>query len=183
MFKVNQNFMALPESYLFSEVAHRLSTFRKKYPDKDLVRMDIGDVSLPLPRVVVKALCAASEEMGTPEGFHGYGPEKGYSFLREKIAIYDYMERGIHTIDAEDIFISDGAKSDIGNFVDLFDNDIVIAVTDPGYPVYVDTNVLAGRGGNLKDGKWSGLTYLECSPENSFKPVLPDSPVDVIYLC
>ncbi|MDE6559136.1 MAG: LL-diaminopimelate aminotransferase, partial [Muribaculaceae bacterium] len=183
MFKVNNNYAELPESYLFSEVAHRLAAFREANPDREVIRMDIGDVSIPLGDVVVKALCKASEDMGTRTGFHGYGPEQGYLFLREKIARFDYKEHGIHTIGAEDIFVSDGAKSDLGNFVDMFGDDIRIAVTDPGYPVYVDTNVLSGRGGKLVDGKWSGLTYLECKPENGFKPQVPTDGVDVIYLC
>lgn len=183
MFKANKYYSELPESYLFSEVANRLKAFRNKKPEKEIIRMDIGDVSLPLPEIVVKALCDASINMGKSDGFHGYGPEQGYLFLREKIAEYDYRQRGITTIDADDIFISDGAKSDLGNLTDLFGENLKIAVTDPGYPVYVDSNVLAGRGGKLIDGRWSDLKYLECKPENSFKPEVPEEDVDVIYLC
>ncbi|MDE6273327.1 MAG: LL-diaminopimelate aminotransferase [Muribaculaceae bacterium] len=183
MFKANQNYSILPESYLFSEVAKRIKEYRDSHPDKEIVRMDIGDVSLPLPQVVVEALCNASREMGESATFHGYGPEQGYLFLREKIAENDYHNRGLLHIDADDIFISDGAKSDLGNLGDLFGPDMRIAVAEPGYPVYVDANVLAGRGGRLADGRWSGFTYLECTPENKFIPVIPDHKVDVIYLC
>lgn len=145
--------------------------------------MDIGDVSLPLPKIVVDAICEASQEMGESATFHGYGPEQGYKFLRDVIAKNDYSDRGIVSINADDIFISDGAKSDLGNLGDLFGPDMKIAVADPGYPVYVDANVLAGRGGDLVDGRWSGLVYLDCSPENDFLPSLPEEDIDIVYLC
>ncbi len=183
MFTANQNYSLLPESYLFSEVARRIREYREAHPEKEIVRMDIGDVSLPLPGVVVEALCKASREMGDSSTFHGYGPEQGYLFLREKIAKNDYHKRGISKIDVDDVFISDGAKSDLGNLGDLFGPEVKIAVAEPGYPVYVDANVLSGRGGHLIDGHWSGFTYLECKPENNFLPEIPSHPVDIIYLC
>lgn len=183
MFQANHYFEILPESYLFSEVARRIKTFKDNNPDNRVVRMDIGDVSLPLPKVVTDALHDAVNEMGESDTFHGYGPEQGYEFLRKAIAENDYEARGIHTISADDIFISDGAKSDLGNLTDLFGSNVRVAVAEPGYPVYVDSNVLAGRGGVCEDGKWSGFTYLECPPENDFLPLLPNDRADVIYLC
>lgn len=183
MFQANDSFSILPESYLFSEVARRIKAYSEANPGKDVVRMDIGDVSLPLPKVVTDAFHRAVDKMGSQDSFHGYGPEKGYAFLREAIAEYDYARRGITTIGADDIFISDGAKSDLGNLGDLFGDNVRIAVAEPGYPVYVDANVLAGRGGVEKDGRWSGFTYLECLPENGFRPSLPNDRADVIYLC
>ena len=183
MFQANENYAILPESYLFSEVARKLNEYKSAHPDKEVIRMDIGDVSLPLPKVIVDALCTASKEMGESATFHGYGPEQGYLFLREAIADGDYHARGLNHIGADDIFISDGAKSDLGNLGDLFGPDVKIAVAEPGYPVYVDANVLAGRGGQPVDGRWSNLEYLECNPENDFLPELPKEQADVIYLC
>lgn len=183
MFHANDNYAILPESYLFSEVARKLNEYRNAHPDKEVIRMDIGDVSLPLPKVITYAICEAAKEMGESSTFHGYGPEQGYSFLRESIAEGDYRQRGIDCIDAEDIFISDGAKSDLGNLGDLFGREVRIAVAEPGYPVYVDANVLAGRGGQENNGRWNRLIYLECKPENDFLPDLPIEQADVIYLC
>ena len=183
MFQANENYAILPESYLFSEVARKLNEYKTAHPDKEVIRMDIGDVSLPLPGIVVDALCSASKEMGKSATFHGYGPEQGYLFLREAIAEGDYHSRSLNHIGADDIFISDGAKSDLGNLTDLFGPDVKIAVAEPGYPVYVDANVLAGRGGRPENGRWSNLLYLECTPENNFLPELPNESVDVIYLC
>ncbi|MDE5652277.1 MAG: LL-diaminopimelate aminotransferase [Muribaculaceae bacterium] len=183
MFKANDNFAILPESYLFSEVARKIREFREANPDKELIRMDIGDVSLPLPAVVVDAMRDAATQMGESAGFHGYGPEQGYEFLRSLIAEHDYVRRGIECIGADDVFVSDGAKSDLGNFTDLFGKNVRIAVAEPGYPVYVDANVLAGRGGQEQSGRWSNFTYIECPASDGFRPSLPNDRADVIYLC
>ena len=183
MFLANRNYALLPETYLFSEVARRLREFSGAHPEEHVIRMDIGDVSLPLPEVVVGAMSEAVMEMGSAAGFHGYGPEQGYKFLRGAIARYDYNDRGIHSIDEDDIFISDGAKSDLANLGNLFGQNVRVGVPDPVYPVYVDSNVLSGRGGELVNGEWSGITYFAGSKENGFLPEIPTSEVDVIYLC
>ena len=183
MFIANNNYSLLPETYLFSEVARRLREFSEAHPESDIIRMDIGDVSLPLPSVVVNAMSEAIGEMGSQAGFHGYGPEQGYKFLRDAIAKYDYADRGIKTIDADDIFISDGAKSDLANLGDLFGENVRVGVPDPVYPVYVDSNVLSGRGGNLINEEWSGITYFSGSAINGFLPEIPENDVDIIYLC
>ncbi len=180
--RINDNFERLPENYLFSDVAHRLADYRKKHPDADIIRMDIGDVTLPLGFAVIKAMHDAVDEMASTETFHGYGPEQGYAFLREAIAEHDYNRHGI-AIGADEIFISDGAKSDLGNLGDIYSHDSVIAVADPGYPVYVDTAVMSGRGGELKNGRWSDIIYLECNEENGFIPKPPDKHADVVILC
>ena len=145
--------------------------------------MDIGDVSLPLPAPAIEAMHFALDEMGDSATFHGYGPEQGYPFLREAIAKGDYHDRGLSHIHPDDIFVSDGAKSDVGNMSDLFGPGVRVAVCDPAYPVYVDSNVIDGRAGVPVDGRWSKLTYLPCTPDNGFKPALPEGDVDVIYLC
>lgn len=185
MFTANQNFSKLPESYLFSEVGRRIKEYKKTHPGDDVIRMDIGDVSLPLPACVVKAMKHAAEEMGKSASFHGYGPEQGYLFLRELIVENDYKNRGISSIDADDVFISDGAKSDLANLGDLFGVNIRPAVVTPAYPVYIDSNVLSGRGGTMSDGRWSGITYLPANSASDFTPALPapGTRADVIYLC
>lgn len=185
MFTPNLNFTRLPESYLFSEVGRRIEQYKKTHPDAHVIRMDIGDVSRPLPSCVVEALKKASEDMGKSETFHGYGPEQGYLFLREIIAANDYQAKGIAGIEADDIFISDGAKSDLGNLGDLFGANVRPAIVSPAYPVYIDSNVLAGRGGQLVQGRWSGITYLPASESTMFTPRLPaeGTKADVIYLC
>lgn len=175
MFYANNNFTLLPESYLFSEVARKVADYRESHPDNNIIRMDIGDVSLPLPAPVIEAMQEAVTEMGKGETFRGYGPEQGYLFLRELIAQHDYNERGIATISADDIFISDGAKSDVGNIGDIFGSDTTIAIAEPAYPVYIDANIL--------DVRKSRISFLRCSPENDFKPEIPVTAVDVIYLC
>ena len=181
--KINENFEKLPESYLFSEVAHRLADYKKENPGVEVIRMDIGDVTLPIAPCVIDAMHRAVDEMGTKESFHGYGPEQGYQFLRDAIDIVDYRRRGID-IDADEIFISDGAKSDLGNLGDIYSSDSIIAVADPGYPVYVDTAVMSGRGGEmLPDGHWSNIVYLECDAANGFRPQVPDKHADVVILC
>lgn len=182
MIEVNDNFRLLPVSYLFSEVGRRVADFKASHPDREVIRMDIGDVTRPLFPCVVKVLHEAADELARPESFHGYGPEQGYSFLRDAIARYDYAEKGIH-IEANDIFVSDGAKSDLGNLGDIFSRNCKVAVMNPAYPVYVDDNVIDGRAGELIGNHWSNLVYLECDPENNFLPSLPEEKVDVIYLC
>lgn len=185
MFIANQNFNRLPKSYLFSEVAKKIKEYKVSNPDAEIIRMDIGDVSLPLPECVVEAMVKAATEMGRSETFHGYGPEQGYGFLRELVAEYDYRLRGISSVDVEDIFISDGAKSDLANLGDLFGSNVRPAIVTPAYPVYIDSNVLSGRGGQLSGSRWSGLTYLPAYADNNFSPILPaaGTKADVIYLC
>lgn len=182
MIKINENFLKLPESYLFSEVASRISKFREKNPGADIIRMDIGDVTLPLPETVINAMHKAVDDLATTERFRGYGPEQGYLFLREAIAENDYRQRGLG-ITPDEIFVSDGAKSDLGNLGDILGDNIKVAVADPGYPVYADSTVLRGLGGELKSGRWSRIEYLECNAENGFKPSLPEECPDLIYLC
>ena len=184
MTKVNQNFLKLPGSYLFSEIARRLSASTAEHPEAKMIRLGIGDVTRPLVPAVIEAMHKAVDEMGTFEGFHGYGPEQGYDFLREAIAKTDYAARGVD-IKPEEIFVSDGAKSDCGNIGDIFGEDNVVAVCDPVYPVYVDTNAMAGRAGEFQEelGKWSKLVYMPCVEENGFTPQIPQEKVDMIYLC
>lgn len=178
--KINDNFEKLPESYLFSTVARKLREYREANPGVEIIRMDIGDVTLPIPEASVCAMHKAVDDMADGSTFHGYGPEQGYSFLRDAIVAGDYEGLGIKP---EEIFISDGAKSDLGNLGDIYSRDSIVAVADPGYPVYVDSNVIDGRGGKLVDGKWSNFVYLDCTVENGFKPVPPAKHADVIFLC
>lgn len=184
MFTINENFCILPESYLFSEVARRINAFKESHPEADVIRMGIGDVTLPLCPAAIEAMHKAVDDEGASATFYGYGPEQGYPFLREAIAAHDYKSRGID-IDPSEIFVSDGAKSDTGNFGDILSTDNTVAVTDPVYPVYVDTNVMAGRAGNLSDGAWSKIQYLPVTAANNFVPEIPgdDNVPDVIYLC
>ena len=184
MAQINTNYQKLPGSYLFTEVGRRAAAYAAANPDRKLIRLGIGDVTRPLPPAVTAAMHAAVDEMGTAEGFHGYGPEQGYEFLRQAVARFDYQERGV-TIAPEEIFISDGAKSDCGNIGDIFGVDNVVAVCDPVYPVYVDTNAMAGRAGDFdeKTGMWSKLYYMPCVAENGFSPEIPKGKVDLIYLC
>ena len=182
MTAINENFQKLPGSYLFSEIARRVAAYEQEHPDKKLIRLGIGDVTRPLPEAVTAAMHRAVDDMATAGGFHGYGPEQGYDFLREAIARCDYQARNVD-IQPGEIFVSDGAKSDCGNIVDLFARENRVAVCDPVYPVYVDSNAMAGRAGEYADGKWDRLVYLPCNAENGFVPALPDKPVDVIYLC
>lgn len=183
MFRINDNYTKLPASYLFSEVARRVSAYQQANPGVEVIRMGIGDVTRPLCQAVIEALHKAVDDEAKSETFHGYGPEQGYSFLTEKIAEHDYRRRGIK-IDPDEIFISDGAKSDTGNIGDILAVSNKIAVTDPVYPVYIDTNVMAGRGGDLlENGQWSNIEYLPCNIHNGFVPALPKEAPDVIYLC
>lgn len=183
MILINQNFARLPQSYLFTEVGRRVGAYRAAHPEAGVISLGIGDVTLPLCRAVTEAMKKAVDDLSAPESFHGYGPEQGYPFLREKIALFDYKNNGIE-ISPDEIFVGDGAKSDIGNIVDLLAPDATIAVTDPVYPVYVDTNVMDGRAGELTDnGCWSRIVYLPCTQANDFVPQLPETAPDVIYLC
>ncbi|MCR5246773.1 MAG: LL-diaminopimelate aminotransferase [Paludibacteraceae bacterium] len=183
MVAINDNFQKLPGSYLFSEIAKRVALYKESNPSAKIIRMGIGDVTLPLCDAVIKAMHKAVDEMADPSTFHGYGPEQGYKFLIDTIIKNDFEPRGV-SVESDEIFISDGAKSDTGNIGDILGLGNVVAVTDPVYPVYVDTNVMAGRAGDLlADGRWSRIVYLPCTSENGFVPELPKQKVDVIYLC
>nr|WP_024838346.1 LL-diaminopimelate aminotransferase [Clostridium sp. 12(A)] len=184
MVKVNENYLKFPGSYLFSTIAKKVKAYIEANPDKKVIRLGIGDVTMPLAPSIVDALHGAVEEMGNAETFHGYAPDLGYSFLRETIAKEDYIKRGCQ-IEADEIFVSDGAKSDCGNIQEIFDESCIIAVCDPVYPVYVDSNVMAGRTGTYDEvtGKWSKVVYMPCTAENGFVPELPKEAADLIYLC
>lgn len=182
MAQVNENFLKVSESYLFVEVARRIRAYQETRPEAKIIKMGIGDVTRPIVPAVIEALHRAVDEMGTADGFRGYGPEQGYAFLRETILHHDYTARGIR-LDADEIFISDGAKSDTGNIGDILGAGNSVAVTDPVYPVYIDTNVMGGRAGDLLDGRYSRITYMPCTRENGFVPALPKHPADIIYLC
>ncbi|MEA4956646.1 LL-diaminopimelate aminotransferase [bioreactor metagenome] len=181
--KINENYLLLQNSYLFIEIARRVDEFQKNNPEINIIRMGIGDVTKPLTPTVLDAFKNAVSEMGNEETFMGYGPEQGYSFLAEAIIKNEFEPRGID-LDLDEVFISDGSKCDTGNIQEIFGLNNKIAVTDPVYPVYVDTNVMAGRSGPIKDdGMYEGLVYLPCIQENDFVPELPDEKVDIIYLC
>ncbi len=180
--KINNNFPLLPESYLFSTVAAKLREYKFAHPEADIIRMDIGDVTLPIPDSAIKAMHRAVEEMAAGATFHGYGPEQGYDFLRTVVAEEDYRLRGVE-IAPDEIFISDGAKSDLGNLGDIYCRDSIVAIPNPGYPVYADSNVMDGRGGAFIDGGWSRFVYLDYTPVTGFNPLPPDVHADVIFLC
>ncbi|MDX2213874.1 MAG: LL-diaminopimelate aminotransferase [Oculatellaceae cyanobacterium bins.114] len=183
MATVNDNYLKLKAGYLFPEIARRVNTFAAANPDAKIIRLGIGDVTEPLPEACRTAMIKAVEEMGDRATFQGYGPEQGYAWLREKIATDDFQARGCD-IDASEIFISDGSKCDTGNILDIFGNDNIIAVTDPVYPVYVDTNVMAGHTGPVNEaGEYEGLVYLPITAENHFTAEIPTQKVDLIYLC
>ncbi len=182
MIKINENYNKLQSSYLFSDIARRVSAFQAANPDQEIIRLGIGDVTRALPDACIQALHEAVDEMAVDASFRGYGPEQGYDFLREAIAKNDFQDRGCD-IEADEIFVSDSTKCDSGNFQELFATDVIVAVPDPVYPVYVDTNVMAGRTGAVSDGRYSGLVYLDGNRENGFLPSLPTEPVDLIYLC
>ena len=180
---VNDHFLKLPNNYLFADIAKKVNAFKALHPKTDIISLGIGDVTQPLCPAVIEALHRATDEMGTAAGFRGYGPEQGYDFLRDAILKNDFLTRGIH-LDRDEIFVNDGAKSDTGNFQELIRWDNSIAVTDPIYPVYIDSNVMIGRAGvKGDDGRWSNVIYLPCTAENGFVPELPSQRVDVIYLC
>lgn len=182
MVNINPHFDKLQKSYLFIDIARRVESFAQEHPDREIIKLGIGDVTRPLPPSVIAAMHEAVDEMGKPESFRGYGPEQGYGFLREAIAQADFRNRGV-PIDADEIIVSDGAKCDTGNFQELFSLDSLVAVTDPVYPVYVDTNVMAGRTGHSSDGRYDGLVYLEGNQDNGFVPPPPDEHADILYLC
>lgn len=184
MFKINQNYLKLPGSYLFSTIGEKVREYSLAHPDKNIIRLGIGDVTLPLAPAVIDALHQAVDDMGEKETFHGYAPELGYEFLRSKIAQKDYKSRGV-TIALDEIFISDGAKSDSGNIGDIFALDNKIAVCDPVYPVYVDANAMSGRTGTYDEitQRWSNVIYMPCTAKTNFAPELPKEEPDVIYLC
>jgi LL-diaminopimelate aminotransferase len=182
MIKINENFNKLQASYLFSDIAKRVASHQNAHPEQDVIKLGIGDVTRALPDACIKAMHAAVDEMASDASFRGYGPEQGYDFLREAIAKGDFQSRGCN-VDADEVFVSDGAKCDSGNFQEIFSNDITVAIPDPVYPVYVDTNVMAGRTGEAEGGRYNGLVYLEATKENGFIPQLPNAQVDLIYLC
>ena len=182
MIRINENYTKLKASYLFADIARRVSTYVTANPSKPVIRLGIGDVTEPLPPVCIEALHAETNEMGQRATFKGYGPEQGYAFLRDAIAQHDYAARGCK-IEADEIFVSDGSKCDCGNIQEIFSNDIRLAIPDPVYPVYVDTNVMAGRTGANVDGRYQGITYLESTPANGYVPSVPAVAADLIYLC
>lgn len=184
MFKINDNYLKLPGSYLFSNIAKKVAAFTEANPDKSIIRLGIGDVTQPLSPAIIDSLHRAVDEMGAKETFHGYAPDLGYEFLRNAIAQNDYRERDCD-ISADEIFVSDGAKCDSGNIQEIFALDNKIAVCDPVYPVYVDTNVMAGRTGTYDSAKetWSDVIYMPCTAENNFAPEIPKETPDIIYLC
>lgn len=180
---VNEHFLKLPGSYLFSDIAKKVNTFRITHPKQEVIRLGIGDVTRPLPPVCIEAMHKAVEEMADARTFRGYGPEQGYDFLIEAILKHDYLPRGIHFGPTE-IFVNDGAKSDTGNIGDILRHDNSVGVTDPIYPVYIDSNVMCGRAGVLEEnGQWSNVTYMPCTAENDFIPEIPDKRIDIVYLC
>lgn len=184
MFKINENYLKLPGSYLFSTVAKKEREYRAANPDKKIIKLSIGDVTQPIAPSIIEAMHKAVDEMGHAETFHGYAPDLGYEFLRSAIAAGDYKSRGVD-IAIDEIFVSDGAKCDSGNIQEILGLDNVIAVCDPVYPVYVDSNVMAGRTGtyNAETGNWSNVIYMPCTEENGFAPSLPKETPDIIYLC
>ena len=184
MYKINENYLKLPGSYLFSMIGKKVNEYFKAHPEQEIIRLGIGDVTQPLAPVVIEALHKAVDEMGKVETFHGYAPELGYEFLRQAIVENDYKKRGVN-IEVNEIFVSDGAKSDSGNIGDIFDIDNKIAVCDPVYPVYIDSNAMSGRTGSYdsETEKWSEVIYMPCTEETGFAPELPKEEPDIIYLC
>lgn len=182
MARINEHYLKLQGSYLFAEIARRVAKFKDDNPGADIIRLGIGDVTRPLAPAVIESLHAAVDEMAKVETFRGYGPEQGYEFLIRKIIEHDFIPRGVQ-LDVDEVFVSDGSKSDVGNIQEIFGTDNVVAITDPVYPVYLDTNVMAGRTGLYQDGRFKNIVYLPCNAENSFVPDLPKEKVDLIYLC
>ena len=179
---VNEHFLKLPNNYLFSDIAKKVNAFKVSHPKTDLIRLGIGDVTRPLPQASIEAMHKAVDELANKETFHGYGPEQGYDFLIDAVIRNDYTPRGVY-LEPGEVFISDGAKSDTGNIGDILRHDNSIGVTDPIYPVYIDSNVMCGRAGILEDGRWSNVVYLPCLSENNFVPEIPDRRIDILYLC
>jgi LL-diaminopimelate aminotransferase len=182
MIKINEHYLKLQASYLFSNIAKRVTAFQEVNPDREIIKLGIGDVTRALPQACISAFHQAVDEMADDATFHGYGPEQGYAFLREKIAENDFKAAGTD-ISADEIFVSDGAKCDTGNIQEIFSGDNTIAIPDPVYPVYLDTNVMAGRTGAYNDGRYDGIVYLEGTRDNGFIPDIPSQKVDLIYLC
>ena len=183
MVQVNENYLKLKAGYLFPEIAKRVKIYSQSNKSAEIIKLGIGDVTEPLPRACIEAMAKALDDMGTKDGFRGYGPEQGYSWLREKISEHDFISRGCQ-ISPEEIFVSDGSKCDSSNILDILGKDNSIAVTDPVYPVYVDSNVMTGRTGDaLENGTYQGLTYLAINEGNNFLPELPEKKVDILYLC
>ncbi|MGI6092678.1 MAG: LL-diaminopimelate aminotransferase [Veillonellaceae bacterium] len=180
---INEHYLKLPGSYLFAEIGRRVAKFKDENPEANIIRLGIGDVTRPLPPAAIEGMHKAVDEMADEKTFRGYGPEQGYDFLIQKIIGTDYAPRGI-SLDVDEVFISDGSKSDVGNIQEIFGLNNTVAITDPVYPVYLDTNVMAGRTGELQqDGRFGKVIYLVCNAENSFKPALPTERADLIYLC
>jgi LL-diaminopimelate aminotransferase len=180
---INEHYLKLRSNYLFSEIARRVRDFQDAHPDARIIRLGIGDVTQPLPPTVIRALHEAVDEMGRAETFRGYGPETGYDFLTALVAKHEYAARGV-PIAPDEIFVSDGSKSDSGNIQEIFAADATVALTDPVYPVYLDSNVMAGRAGTAGErGRYDRVVYLPCTADNGFQPPLPDRPVDMVYLC
>lgn len=179
---VNSHFLLLPPSYLFADIAKKVNAFKAAHPELRVISLGIGDVTRPLCPAVIEAMHRAVDEMSNQATFRGYGPEQGYDFLRQAIVDNDFKSRGID-LDASEVFVSDGAKSDTGNFQELLSGDTTVAVTDPIYPVYIDSNVMAGRAGVLKDGHWTSINYMPCTADNGFVPQIPERRVDAVYLC
>jgi LL-diaminopimelate aminotransferase len=179
---VNEHFLKLQNSYLFADIAKKVNSFRITHPKDKIIRLGIGDVTQPLPEAVRTAMHKAVDDMGSKDTFRGYGPDQGYSFLIDAIIKNDYAARGV-SVDPSEVFVSDGAKCDTGNIGDILRHDNSIGVTDPVYPVYIDSNVMAGRTGTFREGKWSDVVYIPCTAENRFIPDLPGRRVDILYLC
>lgn len=180
---LNENFLLLSQNYLFSDIARRVREYKEEHPDAPVIRLGIGDVTQPLAPAVIEAMHRATDEMASAETFRGYGPEQGYEFLRQAIVDHDFRARGID-LDIDEVFISDGAKSDCGNIGDILSTDCTVAMTDPVYPVYLDSNVMSGRAGQpTPDGGWSRVTFLPASAGNGFVPAIPEEKIDIIYLC
>ena len=179
---VNEHYLKLSSNYLFADIAKKVNAFKVSHPKANVISLGIGDVTQPLCPAVIEAMHKAVDEMASKASFRGYGPERGYDFLREAIVKNDFLPRGIH-LDLNEVFVNDGAKSDTGNIGDIVRWDNSVGVTDPIYPVYIDSNVMAGRTGIMENGKWSNVNYMPCTAENNFTPVIPDHRVDMIYLC
>jgi len=182
MIRINDNYSKLTASYLFADIARRVDAFAAAHPGRPVIRLGIGDVTEPLPAACVDALHGAADEMSRRATFRGYGPEQGYPFLRELIARHDYAARGCR-VEPDEIFVSDGAKCDCANIQEIFSADARLAIPDPVYPVYVDTNVMAGRTGPPADGRYAGILYLDSTASNGYVPAVPDAPADLVYLC
>ena len=182
MAQVNENFLKLQKSYLFVTIAKKVKAFKESHPEAKVISLGIGDVTQPLAPAVINAMHKAVDEMADAKTFRGYGPEHGYSFLRQAIIKNDFEPRGID-LSEDEIFVNDGAKSDTGNIGDIIGLNNSIGVTDPIYPVYIDSNVMSGRAGNCADGLWSNVHYMPCNAENNFTAKIPDEKIDIIYLC